>query len=121
MNIFFAILTFAVFFFFTLCKTWLRIKKIGQGVEENRSDRIGGRIRDVFIEGFLQRRIYNDVAGGVMHHLISWVFFIVSVGTIETLIYGIFPLWFPYVPGCLKSIMITKVSAVQQKESTKFR
>ena len=92
MNLFFGILTIAVFSFFafTLSKTWLRIKKIGQGVEENRKDHIWRRIKDVFIEGFLQKRMYNDVAGGVMHLLIFWGFFIVSVGTIETLIYGIF-------------------------------
>ena len=71
-QVFFAILAVAVFSFFaySLRRRWLQITSIGQGIEEPRFDHILLRLRDVFVEGFLQKRMYKDFGAAVMHLLI---------------------------------------------------
>ncbi|MBI2603337.1 MAG: (Fe-S)-binding protein [Deltaproteobacteria bacterium] len=93
MNIYFMLLTLSAFafFIFSVGRTWVRITNIGTGSEENRTHNMGRRLWDVFFEGLMQRRMYQDFLAGVMHLVIFWGFFIVSVGTLETLANGMFP------------------------------
>ncbi len=92
-QVLFALLSISVFSFFaySLRRRWLQITSVGQGVEEMRFDNVFQRLKDVFVEGLLQRRMYTDLPAAFMHLLIFWGFFIVSLGTLETLLSGIFP------------------------------
>lgn len=91
-NILFAIVTIAVFgfFAFNLKRTWSQITTIGTGIEENRFDNIRQRLFRLFEGGFIQSRMFKDLPAGIMHFFIFWGFIIVSIGTLETLLYGIF-------------------------------
>jgi len=92
-QVIFAVLVVSVFSFFaySLRRRWLQMTTIGQGTEEPRFDNILSRIRDVVVEGFFQKRMYTDFGAAFMHLLIFWGFFIVSLGTLETLMSGVFP------------------------------
>lgn len=92
-QVIFAILVVSVFSFFaySLRRRTLQMLTVGQGLEEPRFDNIFGRLRDVVVEGFFQRRMYTDFGAAFMHLLIFWGFFIVSLGTLETLLSGVFP------------------------------
>lgn len=93
-NIVFAFLAAGVFsfFFYNIAKTWLGIKKIGKGQEENRSKNPLKRLWLVLIEGLLQKRMYRDFSAGLMHLVIFWGFLILSLGTLDTLMTGAYPL-----------------------------
>ncbi|MGE0173837.1 MAG: (Fe-S)-binding protein [Oligoflexales bacterium] len=68
-----------------------QVIKSGQGKEEDRTNNRGRRISEVLNFGFLQQRMFRDMKAGVMHAFIFWGFVTVSVGTIETLVSGVFP------------------------------
>lgn len=91
-NIIFLLLATASFSIFAaaLVKTW-NVLQTGTGPEDNRSDNIGKRISDMVYFGFIQPKMMRDKTAGIMHALIFWGFIIVSIGTIETLISGVFP------------------------------
>ena len=91
-NILFTLLTFSVFGFFSfrIRKTWQLMNTVGQGAEENRLDDISTRINNVFLGGLLQIKMFKDILPGIMHSLIFWGFITVSLGTLETLLYGMF-------------------------------
>ncbi len=92
-QVIFAVLAVSVFSFFaySIRRRWLQMTSIGQGFEEPRFDHVLSRIRDVVVEGLLQRRMYTDLGAATMHLIIFWGFFIVSLGTLETLLSGVFP------------------------------
>lgn len=92
-QIIFALLATSVFSFFaySLRRRWLQISSTGLGVEENRLDNLATRFRDLVVEGLLQKRMYKDFSAAVMHLIIFWGFFIVSLGTLETIASGIVP------------------------------
>jgi Fe-S oxidoreductase len=79
------------FFAYSILQSWQRILATGQGLEENRTLNWPTRLKDVFVEGFMQRRMYKDMNAALMHLVIFWGFFVVSLGTGETLISGIIP------------------------------
>lgn len=92
LNLFFLGLTLAVFGFFirNIRKTWLKIKKTGQGKEEDRLTELKERIIFMLKGGLIQKKMFKDPVPGVMHFVIFWGFVTVSLGTLETIFYGIF-------------------------------
>ncbi len=91
-NILFAIVTLAVFGFFgfNVLRLW-RWFHVGVGPEDSRMDNIPARLRGVIVGGLVQPRMFRELIPGIMHAVIFWGFVTVTVGTIETLIHGVFP------------------------------
>ena len=91
-NILYALLTIATFAFFgkNLLKIWQRFQ-YGKGKEENRLNNLPKRIKDVIQGGLLQPKMFRDPVAGIMHAFIFWGFVVVSLGTLEVLISGVFP------------------------------
>jgi hypothetical protein len=79
------------FFLFHLKKLWFSLSEVAEGIEESRLDNPLVRFRNVFLWGGLQGRMFKDLIPAVMHFIIFWGFMTVSLGTIETVIHGIFP------------------------------
>lgn len=94
-QVFFAVLAISVFSFFaySIRRRSLQMISVGKGLEEPRFDNFMSRFKDVIVEGLLQRRMYTDFGAALMHLIIFWGFFIVSVGTVETLVSGVIPTW----------------------------
>lgn len=72
------------------------------GYDENRADDIGTRFKNVLTIGIAQSKIFRDPIAGAMHATIFWGFMVLTAGTIEILIQGVFPsfsydrlLWHP--------------------------
>ena len=61
------------------------------GVAENRTDHPLTRIRNVLTIGIAQKKIFRDPVAGPMHALIFWGFMVLTAGTVEILISGVFP------------------------------
>ncbi len=61
------------------------------GYAENRTDHIGRRLRNVLEIGIAQKKILRDPVAGPMHALIFWGFMVLTAGTVEILIAGVFP------------------------------
>ncbi len=61
------------------------------GYDENRSDRPWQRLRNVLTVGIAQTKMLRDPVAGAMHATIFWGFIVLTVGTIEILIQGVFP------------------------------
>src|SRR3954470_14456811 len=60
------------------------------GLAENRVDRPAVRIGNLMSIGILQRKIFREAVAGAMHATIFWGFMILTAGTIEILIEGVF-------------------------------
>ncbi|HET9238449.1 MAG TPA: (Fe-S)-binding protein [Oligoflexus sp.] len=88
----FAIITIAVFAYFgwNLKLIWDRIQK-GKGKEEVRTDDPGARLAETLRGGLIQDKMFRDPVSGIMHAFIFWGFVVVSIGTLETLLYGMIP------------------------------
>jgi len=91
-NIIFAALVIGVFgvFAFNLNKIWKWIG-VGVGPEEVRHDQVQKRIVGALIYGFLQPKMFKDLVPAIMHTVIFYGFVTVTIGTVETLIHGVFP------------------------------
>ncbi len=61
------------------------------GFAEDRTDHPLTRIRNVLSIGIAQKKILRDPVAGPMHALIFWGFMVLTAGTIEILIEGVFP------------------------------
>ena len=61
------------------------------GHEEGRSDHPLVRIRNVLAIGIAQKKILRDPVAGPMHAMIFWGFMVLTAGTLEILIAGVFP------------------------------
>src|SRR6185295_16992909 len=61
------------------------------GVSENRTDHPLERIKNVLTIGIAQTKIFRDPIAGAMHATIFWGFMVLTAGTIEILIQGVFP------------------------------
>src|SRR5512141_1042648 len=61
------------------------------GVPENRTDHPFTRIKNVLTIGIAQKKIFRDPIAGPMHALIFWGFMVLTAGTLEILIAGVFP------------------------------
>ncbi len=98
-----SILIIAAFgFFFYNIYNLIKLLKIGKF--EARFDNIGERIKKVLIYVFGQRRLVkNYTFAGVEHFMIFWGFMIITIGTIELLVGGIFP-GFKLIPGTAHNV-----------------
>jgi Fe-S oxidoreductase len=61
------------------------------GYAENRTDHPLTRIKNVLEIGIAQKKIFRDPVAGPMHALIFWGFMVLTAGTVEILIQGVFP------------------------------
>ena len=61
------------------------------GHPEGRSDHPLVRIRNVLQIGIAQKKILRDPVAGPMHALIFWGFMVLTAGTLEILVAGVFP------------------------------
>lgn len=87
----FAAIVVAVGFVF-MKKLWVSWRRfhIGKGPEENRTSAPLVRAKEVLVKGLLQPKMFKSKIAGLMHFLIFWGFMIVSLGTLETLLHGVF-------------------------------
>ena len=93
-----SVLIVAAFAFFAY-NIYNLIRTLSIGKMEVRWDRMGERIKAVLIYVFGQRRLVkNYTFAGVAHFTIFWGFLIITVGTIELLLGGIFQ-GFHIIPG----------------------
>src|SRR5919112_1070103 len=60
------------------------------GIAENRLDHPAKRIENFLTIGIFQRKIFREAVAGAMHATIFWGFMVLTVGTIEILIQGVF-------------------------------
>jgi len=101
LNVFFAIIAIGVFGFFgyNVLKLW-RWFHIGAAPEEVRADKIADRVHGVVVGGFIQPRMFKEFLPGLMHAIIFWGFVTVTIGTLETLLHGIYsPFSFQWILG----------------------
>src|SRR5688572_18119182 len=59
------------------------------GASENRLDHPAKRIENFLTIGIFQRKIFREAVAGAMHATIFWGFMVLTVGTIEILIQGV--------------------------------
>jgi Fe-S oxidoreductase len=78
------------YFAFNLRATWMRVHAIGKGIEEDRTDNFAQRLGNVGRWALFQGKMFKDPVPGVMHAGIFWGFLVVSIGTIETMLHGIY-------------------------------
>ena len=69
------------------------VSYLNVGHAENRTDHPVTRIRNLLAIGIAQKKIFRDPVAGPMHALIFWGFMVLTAGTIEILISGVFPLF----------------------------
>jgi len=61
------------------------------GYVENRTDHPLTRLKNVLVIGIAQKKIFRDPVAGPMHALIFWGFMVLTAGTVEIVIAGVFP------------------------------
>jgi Fe-S oxidoreductase/nitrate reductase gamma subunit len=59
--------------------------------DEDRSDSLWTRFRNVIVIGIAQSKILRDPLAGVLHASVFWGFIVITLGTAEILIRGVFP------------------------------
>ena len=69
------------------------VSYLNVGHAENRTDHPVTRIRNLLAIGIAQKKIFRDPVAGPMHALIFWGFMVLTAGTVEILISGVFPLF----------------------------
>ena len=87
--VFLFVLTLAAGFFALNVQRLVSYLRVG--VAENRTDHALTRIRNVLTIGIAQKKILRDPVAGPMHALIFWGFMVLTAGTVEILIQGVFP------------------------------
>src|SRR6476620_12655951 len=61
------------------------------GYVEDRTDHPLIRAKNVLTIGIAQKKIFRDPVAGPMHALIFWGFMVLTAGTVEILVAGVFP------------------------------
>src|SRR5918999_3425752 len=87
--VFLVIVVLAAGFFALNVQRLVRYMRIGR--EEDRTDRPLQRLANVLTVGIAQTKILRDRKAGAMHATIFWGFIVLTLGTIEILIQGVFP------------------------------
>lgn len=67
------------------------VSYLNLGYAEDRTDHPLTRIRNVLAIGIAQKKIFRDPVAGPMHALIFWGFMVLTAGTLEILVAGVFP------------------------------
>ncbi|MDQ3997900.1 MAG: (Fe-S)-binding protein [Gemmatimonadota bacterium] len=83
------ILAAAAGFFALNVQRLVRYMRIGY--DEDRTDQPWERLKNVFTVGIAQTKILREPAAGAMHATIFWGFIVLTIGTAEILIQGVFP------------------------------
>ncbi len=86
--VFLFVLTFAAGFFALNVQRLLRYMRLG--VFEDRSDAPLTRFKNVLTIGIGQAKIFREPIAGAMHATIFWGFVVLTAGTVEILIQGVF-------------------------------
>jgi Fe-S oxidoreductase len=91
-NLIFIVIMLSVvgYFAFNLKTTWMRVHAVGKGAEEVRNDNMVQRAVNVGRWALLQGKMFKDPVPGVMHAGIFWGFLVVTLGTVETMLHGMF-------------------------------
>jgi Fe-S oxidoreductase len=87
--VFLVILVLAAGFFALNVQRLVRYMRIGYA--EDRSDRPWRRLQNVLTVGIAQTKILRDPVAGAMHATIFWGFIVLTIGTVEILMQGVFP------------------------------
>ena len=88
-NAFFAfVLTLSAGFFALNVQRLVRYMSLGQ--PEDRTDHPFERLKNVLTIGIAQTKIFRDPVAGTMHAFIFWGFMVLTAGTVEILIQGVF-------------------------------
>ena len=87
--VFLFVLTIAAGFFALNVQRLVSYLRVG--FAEDRTDRPLIRIRNLLTIGIAQKKILRDPIAGPMHALIFWGFMVLTAGTVEILIEGVFP------------------------------
>ena len=87
--VFLVVLVVAAGFFALNVQRLVRYMRIGY--DEPRGDHPWQRLKNVFTVGIAQTKILRDPVAGAMHATIFWGFIVLTIGTIEILIQGVFP------------------------------
>src|SRR3954469_3465751 len=82
------ILTLGRGFFALNVERLVRYLRLGYG--ENRTDHPFERLKNVLTIGIAQKKIFRDPVAGPMHAVIFWGFMVLTAGTVEILIQGVF-------------------------------
>ncbi|HEV8410235.1 MAG TPA: hypothetical protein VGQ30_06985, partial [Gemmatimonadaceae bacterium] len=99
-NVVFAMVVVAAFGFFSYSVQRL-VGELRMGrVDDSRWNDLPRRFWNFLEIGIFQKKIFRDSVAGPMHAAIFWGFCVLTVGTIEMIIAGIFPgfSFAPYVP-----------------------
>jgi len=87
--LFVAILTLAAGFFALNVQRLVHYVRLG--FPEPRHDRPAARLWNVLTVGIAQTKILRDPVAGLMHATIFWGFMVLTAGTVEILVQGVFP------------------------------
>ncbi|MFN2565371.1 MAG: (Fe-S)-binding protein [Gemmatimonadaceae bacterium] len=87
--LFLVIVVLAAGFFALNVQRLVRYMRIGY--DEDRTDHPWQRLKNVLTVGIAQTKILRDRTAGAMHATIFWGFIVLTLGTIEVLIQGVFP------------------------------
>ncbi len=90
-NVVFALLALGSFGYlaFNLRRIW-GLVHVGVGKDDDRVDQLGIRFLGMLRGGFLQEKMLKDFWPAIMHYMIFFGFVTVTIGTVETLLHGIF-------------------------------
>ena len=89
--LFLVILAVAVAFFAYNLQRLISYLRVGR--PEHRTDRPLARLRNVLVIAIAQRKILREPVAGAMHAFIFWGFVVLTLGTVEILIEGV---WTPF-------------------------
>ncbi|HKG94641.1 MAG TPA: (Fe-S)-binding protein [Gemmatimonadaceae bacterium] len=87
--VFLVILALAAGFFSSSVQRLARYAAVGH--PENRTDHPAARWKNVLTIGLAQTKILRDPLAGLMHATVFWGFVVLTVGTAEILVQGVFP------------------------------
>lgn len=76
-----------------------RLRLLLKGAPSYRIDRIGTRIRELIMVGFLQKVLLKELVPGTMHVMIFWGFMVLLFRTVSLTIYGFSPWLFHLLMG----------------------
>jgi Fe-S oxidoreductase/nitrate reductase gamma subunit len=67
------------------------VRYLTTGFAENRTDEAWTRLRNVLVIGIGQSKILRDPFAGLLHASVFWGFVVLTIGSIEILVRGVFP------------------------------
>ncbi len=88
--VFAAVLLAAAGFFAFNAQRLARYLQFGQGAESSRISEMPTRIKNLLWIGFAQSKILRDPLAGPLHAGVFWGFLVLTIGTIEILLQGVF-------------------------------